>query len=149
MPTPANKRSPLPSEILQFSSRLVFPVLLLFSAAHVVNAEASPGEGFSAGLLLGLSIVLLYVGLGVRAVDRGMPRLARFGLVWGFSICVALAVLPALWGHPVLRTYALALPSGQKLSSTLLFEFGIFLVLAGGALDLFRSIGLEDDREAP
>lgn len=146
---PTAQPSPYPSEILQISARLVFPVLLLFSAAHVINAENSPGEGFSAGLLLGLSIVLLYVGLGVRAVDRGTPRLARFGVMWGFSICAGLAAFPLLLGDAFLRTYKTTLGDELHLSTTLLFEIGIFLVLAGGALDLFRSIGLEDDEEAP
>lgn len=148
MPLSPPERSLLPSGILQVSSRLVFPVLLLFAAAHVVNADNSPGEGFSSGLLLGLAIVLLYVGLGVRAVDRGMPRLARFGLVWGFSICVGLAILPLLLGDPFLLTYGVTVGE-HHLSTTLGFEFGIFLVLAGGTLDLFRSIGLQDDEEAP
>lgn len=148
MSSSAPRRASPPSRILQISSRLVFPVVLIFSAAHVVNAEVSPGEGFSAGLLLGLSIVLLYVGLGVRTVDQGMPRLARFGLVWGFSICVGLAALPLLLGQPFLRTFDATL-GAFHLSTTLVFETGIFLVLAGGALDLFRSIGLEDDEEAP
>lgn len=148
MPLSPPERSLLPSGILQVSSRLVFPVLLFFAAAHVVNADNSPGEGFSSGLLLGLAIVLLYVGLGVRAVDRGMPRLARFGLVWGFSICVGLAILPLLLGDPFLLTYGVTVGE-HHLSTTLGFEFGIFLVLAGGTLDLFRSIGLQDDEEVP
>jgi len=142
----------LPSDIIRISARLIFPVLLLFSFAHVVNAETQPGEGFSGGLLLGLSIVLLYVGLGVEEVDRGMPRLARFGLTSGLSICVSLAALPLLVGDDFLQVYGVVLPlgdSGFSLSSTLLFEVGIFLVLAGGTLELFRRIGLGREEESP
>lgn len=144
------REPPRPSEILQISSSVLFPILLLFTAAHVVNASRSPGEGFSSGLLLGLSILLLYIGLGVGAVDRGMPKLARFGITWGFSLCVGLAAIPLLLGHPFLRTYSATIPlpgSELHLSTTLLFEIGIFLILAGGALDLFRSVGLEEDEE--
>jgi len=148
MPPTAPPRPSPPSGIFQIASRLVFPALVIFSAAHLVNAELSPGDGFSAGLLLGLSIVLLYVGLGVPAVDPGMPRLARFGLVWGLSICIGLAVLPLPFGQNVLRTFGID-PWGFHLSTTLVFELGIFLVLAGGTLDLFRSIGLEADEEVP
>lgn len=139
-----------PSEIFQISARLIFPVLLLFSAAHLVNADIQPGEGFSGGLLLGLSNVLLYVGLGVEEVDRGMPRLARFGVASGLSLCTAFALVPLLLGDPMLRVYGTALPLGRSelsLSTRLVFETGIFLVLAGGTLELFRRIGFGREGE--
>ena len=61
---------------------------------------------------------------------------------------MGLAILPLLLGDPFLLTYGVTVGE-HHLSTTLGFEFGIFLVLAGGTLDLFRSIGLQDDEEVP
>lgn len=140
----------VPSRIFQTAALLVFPVVLVFSLEHLVHGTSQPGEGFSSGLLVALSIVLLYVGLGVREVDAEIPRLAHFGVTVGLSAMVAVSWLGVVGGDEALRMYGAEFSLGGvegKLSTTLLFDAGVFLVLAGGATAIFRSVGLERDEE--
>ena len=127
MPLSPPERSLLPSGILQVSSRLVFPVLLLFAAAHVVNADNSPGEGFSSGLLLGLAIVLLYVGLGVRpSLTAAAPNDALALLLFLLAVPVFSFFITPLFAQMSRRhefeadAYAVAQTSGSDLGTALL-----------------------------
>lgn len=146
----AERGPPSTRTIFGASARLAFPVIWVFALMELMNADTQPGEGFSAGVLVALAVQLLYFALGVAAVDKEMPRLAHFGVVSGWAILVLLGLLGLVLGDGFLANFSVVFPqdgSNARLSTALLFDAGIFLVLSGGTVALFRNIGLEKEDE--
>ncbi|WP_373046842.1 MnhB domain-containing protein [Vulgatibacter sp.] len=131
--------------IVTITTRLTFPVVLVFAAEHIINAATAPGEGFSGGLLTAMSILLLYVGLGYRRTEQLLPLFGRWGLVAG----IALALGTALLGLFTDRGAFLASggPHPKLLGETIyltthgLFDLAIFFTVSSGALNIFRALG--------
>lgn len=134
-----------PSVVVRMTTRLTFPVVLVFAAEHMVNASSAPGEGFSGGLLTAMSILLLYVGVGYERVER---ELRVFGK-WGLAAGIALALLAGFLGLATERRAFLAsggahpevLGAPIDLTTHALFDVAIFFVVASGALGIFRALG--------
>lgn len=130
---------------LNVTTRLTFPVVLVFAAELIVNATVAPGEGFSAGVLTAMSVLLLYVGLGYGPVERELPFFGRWGLATGISLLLGSAVFGLFTER---RSFlASAGPHSELFGETLhltthaLFDLGIFFVVATGVIAIFRAIG--------
>lgn len=137
-----------PPGVLGTTTRLVYPVVLLFAGEHIVNAAQGPGEGFSAGLLVALAVLLLYVGLGYRPVARAVPAFGRWGTISGLGLVLLVGALGIVLGDGFLAGIGFDLRVGEEtfhLSTHLLFDVAIFLVVASSALSMFRAIGLREE----
>ncbi len=131
-------------DVVRTTTTLTFPIVLMFAGSHIINASQLPGEGFSAGLLVALSVVLLHVGVGHAEVERDLPRYVRWAAPLGLGIALFVGLV-GLGVHGSFLWHAsvhVPLWSGEiKLSSTSLFDIAVFLVVAGGAHDISRAIG--------
>lgn len=121
-----------PHSFLQSLTRLVAPLMVL-AAGYLLWAGAHrPGGAFPAGAVLAAGIVLLFLAglLPERAVHRG---LLRGGVVAGFLVFLAVAVVPIATGGALLQypvSYAgaliLLIETGLTLSLALILS-GLFL----------------------
>lgn len=135
-------------DVVRTATRLTFPVVLIFSLEQVFHASVAPGEGFSGGLLVALSILLLYVGMGAREVDPLLPSLGSWGVPLGLSICLASGFWGLFTGGGFLQSSTAAwevLGRPLHLGTAFLFDLGIFLLVASGALTVFRAIGQAEE----
>jgi multicomponent Na+:H+ antiporter subunit A len=135
--------------IVDVSVRTIFHAVLLGSVFLLVVGHNRPGGGFVGGLVAGSAIAMRYVDGGIDDV-RALTRFRPWTILGtGVLIASGLALLPVLLGDPVLDTaYASAdLPVLGKvsLSSTLLFDVGVYLVVVGLVLMVFEAFG--DDVE--
>lgn len=125
------------------TAQLIFPSVLVFAAAQIVNAHDHPGEGFSAGLLVALSILLLHVSVGKRAVEADVPAALRWAFPAGVALLLATAAAGPVLGHPLLTVWSRdvgLLGTSVHLSSTLLLDLSIFLIVGGGTHRLLREV---------
>lgn len=133
--------------LIRTTTRLTFPVVLVFAGEHIVNASIAPGEGFSGGLLTALSVLLLYVGVGYERTERDLPIFGRLGLLAGIALALVTGFVGLAKGaflssfDPVLTLLA----SKVHVSTHLLFDLAIFLVVCSGALAIFRAIGAGEE----
>jgi multicomponent Na+:H+ antiporter subunit B len=135
------------SLILQTATRLLLPLLLLVSVLILLRGHNEPGGGFIGGLLAagGLALYgLAFDAERTRRVLRVDPRLViGVGLLAStLSGCLALFLgkpfLTGVWGsRPV--------PGIGKVSTVLLFDVGVYLVVAGTALLILLSLGRGED----
>jgi multicomponent Na+:H+ antiporter subunit B len=81
--------------------RLLGPALVV-AAALVVKGYTDVGDGFSAGVIVGLAIALRYVTLGPARTERGLPilRHAPAGAAAGLLLSIAVGFAPVLFGEP-------------------------------------------------
>jgi len=134
--------------VLRTTTRLVFPVVLIFAGEHIINAATAPGEGFSGGLLTALSIVLLYVGMGYAPVERALPAFGRWGMVAGIGLVLATGLAGRVFRGSFLAHLGPTPTIGGEeihLTTHALFDLGIFLVVSSGVLAIFRAVGQREE----
>jgi multisubunit Na+/H+ antiporter MnhB subunit len=134
--------------VIRTTTRLTFPVVLVFAGEHIVNASTAPGEGFSGGLLTALSILLLYVGLGYERVARDVPVYGRWGMIAGIALALTTGFIGVFTRNRFLASLGPHVDiAGETIDVTThgLFDLAIFFVVSSGALAIFRAIGLREE----
>ncbi len=123
---------------------LLAPFAFLIALAHILYSGVAPGDGFTAGVVSGLAVALWYVVLGYDEAKRRLRWLRPAPLIGsGVLLAVLNAGLPLLFGKPFLATTLLEqihLPAGIHLTSTMVFETGIFLSVLGGTSIILETI---------
>ncbi|MCK6577815.1 MAG: DUF4040 domain-containing protein [Anaerolineae bacterium] len=129
--------------LTRMAATVVLPFAVIIALVHLLYGGDAPGDGFTAGVVSGLAVALWYVVFGYYEAKRRLHRL-RPGALIGVGIGLALinAALPLAFGRPFLAHTGLDidLPAGLHVSSTLLFEMGIFLAVFGGSSVVIEAI---------
>lgn len=119
------------SVILITATRVLTPLMLVFSVYLLVRGHNNPGGGFVGGLVAASAITLYALAMGVAAARR----LLRFGpreLAIAGVLTALAAALPALaQGAPFLTSVWL-LTDPVAIGSPQLFDLGVYLVVIGG-----------------
>jgi multicomponent Na+:H+ antiporter subunit B len=137
--------------LLEMTTRVLFPTVLVFSLYLLLVGHYGPGGGFSAGLVAGLAFVLRYIAGG--SADLGAVVRIRPPVMIGTGLAVALvtALVPLVFGAPVLATTKLAadlpLVGHIEVQTSLFLEVGVYLLIAGVVVDLLRSLGRGIERD--
>lgn len=128
------------SIMLQYLARLLLLPILVTALAFLAKGYDSTGDGFSAGLVASLGLLLQYVAFGHRHMERVLPvrKAPKLGLA-GLAAAMLGATLPTLFGKPPLGHVPGA---GQhvpefgvlKAHSALLFDAGVFTLVVGFTL---------------
>jgi multisubunit Na+/H+ antiporter MnhB subunit len=123
-------------------ARLLFLPTLLVAAAILVKGYAQTGDGFSAGVVAALGVLLLYLAIGREEAEKLVPvRYAPVVAFAGLLVSLGVAAVPLFGGDPVLTHY----PSpGSKpvylgtveLITPVLFDVAIFFLVFGFAVGL-------------
>ena len=120
---------------------LVFALFLLFSGHN------SPGGGFVAGLVVGISLILKYVSGGLDEMRELVPIGPEVLLGGGLSLALLTGLAGWLWGDAFLESayfeMELALLGTLKATSALPFDIGVFAVVVGLVAALVTAFGAE------
>ncbi len=130
------------SIILMAGTRILVALLLVFSVFMLLRGHNEPGGGFIGGLIGATGFVVYAIACGTdsarRALRIGPEAIAMFGL--GTSLVAG--VLPLLNGEGFFRAQwfyfigASETEKGFPLSSVLIFDIGVYLVVMGSVLSL-------------
>ncbi len=140
--------------ILAVIAPRLLPVALVVAVALMVKGYADVGEGFGAGVIVGLAIGLRYVVLGARRADRSMPLARRGPLLIALGLLIALAAgfVGTLFGAPPFTHYPrpgepVVHLGTLELTTALVFDIGIFVLVIGAVVVLIRELIwlIEDD----
>src|SRR5699024_8790755 len=114
---------------------LLTPLIALFAIHLFLRGHDLPGGGFAAGITLSMALILLYMARGARWVEA---RLRVAPLDWigtGLLLAVATGLLAVVLGDPFLTSYydkpILPVLGKLSLTSTLLFDLGVFAAVVG------------------
>jgi multisubunit Na+/H+ antiporter MnhB subunit len=111
----------------------------------LIKGYADTGDGFSAGVIAGLAVLLQYLAFGPEASGRLLPaRFARELAGLGLLIALVVTFLPALTGDPVMTHRPgpgerVVHIGSLELLTAVAFDVGVFLLVLGfvvGAIDL-------------
>ncbi|WP_024795840.1 Na+/H+ antiporter subunit A [Tomitella biformata] len=137
------------SLVLEMTTRLVFPTVMVLSLYFFFTGHNHPGGGFAGGLTAGLALTLRYLAGGRYEIGEALPVDAGKLLGVGLLFCTGTAVGSLLLGAPVLSSaileVTLPLLGEIKLVTALFFDVGVYLIVVGVVLDILRSLGARLD----
>lgn len=133
--------------IVRASARLLTPIMLVISAYLLVRGHTAPGGGFVAAAVTGLAIVYRWFAFGPASADRLMRLGAGNLIAIGLLLSLITGLGGFVWGHSFLEAAVvrrqLPVLGKLELSSTLLFEVGVFLVVVAVAIAVVQELGGE------
>ncbi|NUS91967.1 MAG: Na+/H+ antiporter subunit A [Nocardia sp.] len=139
------------SMVLQITTRLVFPTIMVLSVYFFFSGHNAPGGGFAGGLIAGLALVLRYLAGGQYELGEALPVEAGHLLGAGLILAAGTATASLVLGYPPLYSTiveaSVPLLGHIKLVTSLFFDLGVYLIVVGLILDVLRSLGARLDDE--
>ncbi|WP_068145080.1 Na+/H+ antiporter subunit A [Rhodococcoides corynebacterioides] len=137
--------------VLEVTTRLVFPTVMMLSIYFFFSGHNAPGGGFAGGLTAGLALVLRYLAGGRYELGETLPYDAGKVLGVGLLFAGGAALTSLFLGAPVLSsaTFEVTLPilGDIKMVTALFFDAGVYLIVVGLVLDVLRSLGARLDAQ--
>lgn len=131
-------------------ARFIMPAALMIAVVHINYGGLQPGDGFTAGALLGLATALWFVVFGYEETKARLRLFAPHVLLRsGLLLAMLNALLPILLGKSFLSyvDYGALLglkdfiaSLGLKFSTTLVFEVAICFTVFGGVNAIMETI---------
>lgn len=136
------------SIILTAATRLLVSLLLLFSVFMLLRGHNLPGGGFIGGLIGATGFVLYAIALGADATREALRYEPQNIAMIGLGIALAAGVYAVFFGDAFFTGqwwFAGADPSdpddkGLPISSVLVFDIGVYLVVFGSILTLVLAL---------
>ena len=128
------------SVLTQTIARLLFLPALIVALATLVKGYAETGDGFTAGVIAALAVLLQVVAFGQAETERRLPiRFAPAVAVAGLVVALTVTFLPVGFGRPIL-THApgpdasVVHLGSLELITAVAFDVGVFLLVFGFAV---------------
>ena len=135
-------------------SRALLAPTLVVAAAILVKGYSDVGDGFAAGIVASLGILLQFVAFGRDEVAAALPvRHAHAVALCGLALGVVVFAAPLLFGGAPLEHWPAA---GQEpvhigsleLITAVVFDLGVFLLVLGCAVTIIDALATTDE-DAP
>ena len=129
------------SVILMSGARLLSVLLLVFSLYMLLRGHNAPGGGFIGGLIAATGFVVYAIACGTESAKKALRfdagRIAGAGL----GIAMFAGVMAVFWGDAFFTGQWLFIGAteddkGLPLSSVLIFDVGVYLVVLGAVLSI-------------
>jgi multicomponent K+:H+ antiporter subunit A len=118
--------------------RLLLPIALIASIFFLLRGHDAPGGGFVGGLVMATAVILQYMAGGTVWAESRTRIHPQYWIGLGLLCAAGAGVLAWLAGSPFLSAlvWDLTLPLIGKihLSSVLLFDFGVYLLVVGATV---------------
>jgi multicomponent Na+:H+ antiporter subunit A len=135
--------------ILETTIKVIYHSILVLAAYFLFAGHNHPGGGFVGGLMVGAAISLRYLAGGADAVQSTFIARPHMILGTGLFIAALTALVPIIAGGSVLEhgyvDLDIPLVGDVKLTSTLAFDVGVFLIVIGLVLMAFEAFGEDYD----
>lgn len=130
------------SFILQHIARAMLPVMILFALYLLLRGHDAPGGGFVAGLVTAAAVILNSLASGWSHTSSVPPRI-QWGVSLGLAIAIAVGLVSTVMGDGFLRHYHGEIGT-LHLSTTLLFDIGVYLVVIGFLVTMLATFAKEE-----
>ena len=124
------------------------PFSMVLAAVYIIYGHDQPGDGFTAGVIVGLVVAFWYVVFGYSVVKARLNWLKPMPLI---ASGILLAFLSGILGMFVNGEFlsnvdigaqlSIPLPKGFNLSTSFLFELAIFLSILGSITYILSALG--------
>ncbi len=135
------------SVILKTATRLLFPLLLVFSIFLFFRGHNEPGGGFIGGLVGASAFVLFAIAFGTEITRKLLRIDPRVLIGWGLFFALVSGIMSMIAGDAFF-TGQWAFPEvfGNELhlGTPLIFDIGVYLVVVGFTLAVIFALEEEN-----
>lgn len=134
------------SVILRTATRLIVPLLSLFSIFLLLRGHNQPGGGFVGGLVAASGYALYGLAYDEAAARNALRIDTRILIAVGLLIACLSGLLPTLMGAPFLTGvwgHVSLFGAEIELGTPLLFDIGVYLTVLGVTLTIVLTMGEE------
>jgi multicomponent Na+:H+ antiporter subunit B len=131
------------SLILQTATKLLFPLLLLFSVFLFLRGHNDPGGGFIGGLVGAAAFALFAISSGTDNARKLLRINPTFMIGLGLFFAILSGVVSIMAGTPFLTgqwAFPVVFGADLHLGSPILFDIGVYLVVVGFTLAVIFSL---------
>jgi len=132
-------------------ARFMLPFAFLVALTQLLYGGDAPGDGFTAGVISGLGVTLFYVVYGYHESHQRLQWLhPRWLIGLGVALVIGNAIFPMFLGQSFLAHInfdQIYLPANLNLSTTLVYETGIFLTVLGSISMMMEAIAYPQEVE--
>jgi len=142
------------SVLTRMVARALLAPTLVVAAAILVKGYADVGDGFAAGIVAALGVLLQYLALGRDEVVAALPVLhAPATALGGLALAVAVLAVPFALGEAPFEHWP---PAGEEpvhvgsleLISAVVFDVGVFLLVLGASVTIIDALAAPEEQEA-
>ncbi len=131
------------STILSTGIKLLVPLFVIFSLFLLFRGHNAPGGGFVGGLVFSIAFSLYTLNYGVERTKEKY-KIQPFKLIaWGLLLAVVSGLIPLLAGESFLTGLwyeDITIPVLGKPGTPILFDVGVYLLVAGTILSLIFTL---------
>lgn len=130
-------------------ARLLLVPTMITAAAILIKGYVEPGDGFSAGVIVSLGILMQYLAFGREQVERLLPLrgVGYLGFI-GLLLTLVIAFRPLFFGGPLMTHWPppdddVIYFGTLEIITAVAFDIGIFLLVVGygiGTLSLIARL---------
>lgn len=133
------------SLFLRTTTRLLVTLMLVFSLYMLLRGHNDPGGGFIGGLVAGIGFALYAVAHGTGAARRALRMDPANIAMSGVGVALLAGVMSIFFGDAMFTGQWLFIggdetSKGLPISSVLLFDIGVYLVVVGAVLALVLAL---------
>lgn len=135
------------------AARLLLLPAWMIAFAVLIKGYADSGDGFSAGVIAALAVIMQYVTYGTETAEKLRPvRYARQMAMAGLLVALTTAFVPVLRGQPIMTHWPgpgkhAAHIGSLELTTPFLFDIGVFLLVMGVCIGIFDLLAHATRRE--
>ncbi|MCL4781048.1 MAG: monovalent cation/H+ antiporter subunit A [Gammaproteobacteria bacterium] len=133
-------------------TRLLLPMAGLVSIYFLLRGHNAPGGGFVGGLVMATIIIVQYMSSGVLWVESRLRIHPQSWIALGLLIAAASGMTAWLVAKPFLTSFEwypqLPVLGEIHLSSVLVFDLGVYMVVVGGTVLMLVAIAHQSLRRA-
>ncbi len=140
--------SPRTSPFIRVVSAAILPLAIVLAITHMMYGHDQPGDGFTAGVIIGLAAALWYMIYGYEETRQRLPWLRGVRLIAaGVLLAVGTGLVAGLFEGNFLanvdfgKMVGLPLPAGFHISTSFLFEVAICLTVLGSIALMLNTLG--------
>jgi multicomponent Na+:H+ antiporter subunit B len=129
------------SVIVESGARFLVALLLVFSLYMLLRGHNEPGGGFIGGLIGAVGFVIQAIACGTASARKALRIEPSNIAMAGLGVALLAGVAAALFGDPLFTGQWLFIGAtedskGLPLSTVLVFDIGVYLVVMGAILSL-------------
>lgn len=149
---PSRSDRPIVGGLIQTAARLLFIPGWVIAIAIMLKGYADIGDGFSAGVIAAIVVILQGLAFGADELERiAVARLSSLLAFIGLALAYAIAFVPVLFGYPIMTHF----PTMNKRAvhfgalefiTPVLFDVAVFLVVYGFCVGAIMAVARAEVR---
>jgi multicomponent Na+:H+ antiporter subunit B len=133
------------SLILSTGTKILLPILLLFSVFMLLRGHHEPGGGFVGGLIASMAFALYIIANGISHARQIFPLRPNLFIIGGLLLSLSSGVIALFLGKPAFTGIwsSFELPVIGPISTPLLFDIGVYFVVLGVSTSIIFTLKIK------